>query len=151
MQEPRTHATPLVTRRAAVAAGWAMLVSGVATIALGPRHAAAQHRLRDVIHPDPRPGITAAKVLPDDAVPARYRDAYAAAREIPEILDGLFCHCDCADHCGYRSLLTCYEHDMPQSCGICLGEARTARRLHARGQTLAQIRTAIDRSYGGGR
>ena len=150
MQEP-THPGPVISRRAAVATTCALLVSGIAVIALGPRRAMAQPWLRRATHPDPRPGITAAKVLPDDAVPARYRDAYAAAREIPEILDGLFCHCDCADHCGYRSLLTCYEHDMPQSCGICLGEARTARRLHGRGETLAQIRVAIDRAYGGAR
>jgi hypothetical protein len=37
---------------------------------------------------------------------------------------------------------------MPQSCGICTGEARLARRLHARGRTLAQIRVEIDRTYG---
>ena len=150
MPDP-TEVSFQLTRRAAVVRVCSLFVSGAALVAFGPRPAAARPPGGDVVHPEPRPGITAARVLREEAVPARYRDAYAAAREIPEILDGLFCHCDCADHCGYRSLLTCYEHDMPQSCGICLGEARTAKRLHARGQTLAQIRAAIDRSYGGGR
>ena len=38
-------------------------------------------------HPDPRPGITAEHVLPEDKVDAEHRDAYAAARGIPEVLD----------------------------------------------------------------
>ena len=50
------------------------------------------------IHPDPRPGISAAKILPDSAIPANpgARDAYAAARRAPATLDGVYCHCDCS-------------------------------------------------------
>jgi hypothetical protein len=100
-------------------------------------------------HPDPRPGITADRVLAEARVDAKHRDAYAAAREIPEILDGLYCHCDCADrHSNLRSLLSCYETDMPMSCGVCSGEARTALRLHKKGKTLDEIRAAIDKQYG---
>ncbi len=100
-------------------------------------------------HPDPRPGITAEHVLADAKVDAKHRDAYDAAREIPEILDGIYCHCDCADrHSNFRSLLSCYETDMPMSCGVCAGEARTALRLYKRGKTLDEIRAAIDKRYG---
>lgn len=100
-------------------------------------------------HPDPRPGITAEHVLPADKVDADHRDAYAAAREIPEVLDGIYCHCDCADrHSNLRSLLSCYETAMPMSCGVCSGEARTALRLHKKGKTLEQIRAAIDKQFG---
>ena len=75
--------------------------------------------------------------------------AFDEARTIPQILDGIRCHCGCADLPGKRSLLSCYEEDgMALDCDICQGEARLAYRLHARGRTLAEIRAAIDARYG---
>ena len=103
-----------------------------------------------VKHPDPRPGVTAERVLAETDVPEKYHDAYRAARDYPQVLDGIFCHCDCEAHRGLRSLLSCYEGTMPQSCGICTGEARLARRLHEGGKSLAEIRAAVDERFGGG-
>jgi hypothetical protein len=122
----------------------------VAILALAPLFPRIRGRRRDgPRHPDPRPGITAARVLPDAKVDAEHKDAYEAAREIPEILDGIYCHCDCADrHSNLRSLLSCYETEMPMSCGVCSGEARAALRLHKQGKTLDEIRTAIDKRFG---
>jgi hypothetical protein len=102
---------------------------------------------RAVEHPEPRPGITAANVLPDDRVKRRAKAAYQAAREIPEVLDGLYCHCGCAKRDGLRSLLSCFETEMPMSCGICTGEAELALELHRKGSTLAEIRAAVDKKY----
>ena len=149
MPMPHGPSTP-VTRRAALGTLAGVLLAA-ATPALLPRTLPARPLgpPSDVVHPDPRPGITAERVLAEADVPERYRDAYRAAREIPEVLDGIFCHCDCAAHRGLRSLLSCYESEMPQSCGICTGEARTAHRMHGRGATLAEIRAAVDRAYGG--
>ena len=126
-------------------------IARIAAVAAAPFCVAAARSLpRDPTkHPEPRPGITAVDVLPDDKVDAEHKDAYAAAREIPEILDGIYCHCDCADrHSNLRSLLSCYETEMPMSCGVCSGEARTALRLHKQGKTLDQIRAAIDKRFG---
>ncbi|HEX2188943.1 MAG TPA: PCYCGC motif-containing (lipo)protein [Longimicrobiaceae bacterium] len=134
-------------RRAALGVLARGLLAALAAPGLLPR-AAAAHARRAAPHPDPRPGITAARVLPEESVPPRYRDAYRAAREIPQVLDGIRCHCDCAEDRGLRSLLSCFETDMPQSCGICLGEARLALRLHRRGRGLAAIREEVDRGYG---
>lgn len=99
-------------------------------------------------HPEPRPGITSEGVLPDENVPEKSKKAYEAAREIPQILDGLYCHCDCADRDGLRSLLSCFETKMPFSCGMCRGEAELAHKLHLAGKTLDEIRAAVDRKYG---
>jgi hypothetical protein len=144
----------LLARRAALGA---LARATLATLALAgtlPRDLLA-HAVRapqpDWKHPEPRPGVTAERVLPEQDVPAKYRDAYRAAREHPQLLDGIYCHCDCEAHRGLRSLLSCFEGTMPQSCGICLGEARLAARLHGRGKTLAEIRDEIDESYGGRR
>ena len=131
-----------ISRRSALVRLAACVVAPVATVAARRLPTAPTH------HPDPRPGITAEQVLADDKVDAKTRDAYAAAREIPEVLDGIYCHCDCADrHSNLRSLLSCYETEMPMSCGVCAGEARTALRLHRQGKSLDEIRAAIDRQF----
>jgi len=35
-------------------------------------------------------------------------EAYKGAREIPEVLDQLYCYCRCAENFGHKSLLSCY-------------------------------------------
>jgi len=102
------------------------------------------------IHPTPRPGITAAKILPDFAIPRNpgALEAYAAARQAAPTLDGVYCHCDCSKHAGHRSLLTCFESNHGAYCDICMGEAMLASSLAARGQSLLDIRAAIDRQFG---
>lgn len=101
-----------------------------------------------VAHPEPRPGITGERVLASADVPERSRAAYDAARQIPQILDGLYCYCDCAERDRLRSLLSCFETRMPTSCGICRDSAELALRLHGDGRTLDEIRAAIDRRFG---
>ena len=121
----------------------------VATLAAPLLLGALRPRAPGPRHPDPRPGISAEHVLPDDQVDAAHKDAYDSARQIPEVLDGIYCHCDCADrHSNLRSLLSCYETEMPMSCGVCSGEARMALRLHDQGKSLAEIRAAIDKRFG---
>jgi len=101
-------------------------------------------------HPTPRPGITAAKVVPTSLLPRTpgASEAYAAAREAAATLDGVYCHCDCSKHAGHRSLLTCFESEHGAYCDICMGEAMLASGMAARGQSLTDIRAAIDRQFG---
>ena len=102
-------------------------------------------------HPEPRPGIDASRVLKHDeladaphAVPV-----FDKIREIPEVADGIFCHCGCAALPGYRSLLVCYEDPgMAKWCEICQGEGNLTYRLHKAGKSLDQIRAAIDAKFG---
>ena len=101
-------------------------------------------------HPTPRPGITAAKVLPDAKVHDKSVVAvFAMVRQIPQVVDGIRCNCGCADLDGFYSLLSCYEQDgMAQHCVICQGQARTAFKLHKEGWSLDGIRKAIDAEFG---
>ena len=102
-------------------------------------------------HPNPRPGITAAKVLTKeqladtpDVIPV-----FDQVREIPEIVDGIRCQCGCSEIEGNYSLLSCYEGDaMARHCQVCQGQGRLAHRLHKDGKTLDEIRAAIDARYG---
>jgi hypothetical protein len=75
-------------------------------------------------------------------------ESYAAARRIPQVLDALYCHCDCSKHAGHRSLLTCFESDHGAYCDICMGEALLAAELFDQGRSLLDIRESIDRQFG---
>ena len=120
------------------------VIAGAAGLALAgvllfPRVARARH-------PDPRPGITAARVLSEDAVPNTpgAAEAYAAARAMPGVMDGVYCYCHCKETAGHRSLLTCFESTHGAYCDICMSEAMQAVQMSMNGVTLGEIRKAID-------
>lgn len=120
--------------------------------ALGSRRVSAPIVRLDA-HPDPRPGITAEKVMSAEELDARgvderVHEIFAMVREMPQIADGIDCYCGCAVRPGYRSLLTCYYVDgMATGCPICQGEAQLAHRRWKDGQDLDRIRRAIDARY----
>ena len=102
-------------------------------------------------HPDPRPGITAARVVADRALDEpddEVRVAYAAAREVPTIFDGLACVCSCTETAHHRSLLACFETRHPESCPGCLDEAALVGRLARQGRGLDEVRRAVDLAFG---
>jgi hypothetical protein len=103
-----------------------------------------------VVHPDPRPGVTAERVLPPSMVSnaAGAAEAYAAARSAPHVLDGVHCYCECTRGFGHRSLLTCFESEHGSQCDICKGEATLAAQLASQGNTLDAVRRAIDQRFG---
>src|SRR5687768_6096959 len=82
-------------------------------------------RSAEARHPEPRSGITAAQVVPAQrySEDSRVARVYAMAVRIPNVLDGLYCHCECSKHSNHRSLLTCFQSDHGSMCDICLGEA----------------------------
>ncbi|PYP79668.1 MAG: hypothetical protein DMD35_07505 [Gemmatimonadetes bacterium] len=104
------------------------------------------------LHPSPRPGITAAKVLTSDRLDGKADliDVFDGVREIPQVIDGIRCQCGCATSDGFYSLLSCYEGDkaMAKICHICQGEGKLAIRLHREGKSLDEIRAAIDAKFG---
>jgi hypothetical protein len=124
------------------------LVTGAATAALAGFAFLGQPSASG--HPTPRPGITAAKVVPQSLVPHTpgANDAYAAARAAAATLDGVYCHCDCSKHAGHRSLLTCFESEHGSHCDVCMGEALLAAEMAKQGKSLTEIRSAIDRQFG---
>jgi len=126
------------------------VIAGVAAAAAVILLAANRGAGSTVPHPNPRLGVTAERVLPPSLVPNTpgAGEAYAAARSVPRVLDGLYCHCDCSKHFGHRSLLTCFESEHGGRCDICMGEATLAAELAARGSSLDEIRRAIDQRFG---
>lgn len=128
--------------------GLPWIVAGGAVVALGVVLLAG--RARGSLHPEPRPSVTAIGVLSPEAVPhiPGAVEAYAAARSVPALLDGLYCHCHCRENANHRSLLTCFESEHGANCDICMGEAVLAAQMVAGGSSLTQIRQAIDARFG---
>lgn len=126
----------------------------VAMAPLSPGRAHAQRLLAPWLpgdHPDPRPGIDGSGVLGADQLgnAPDLVGLFDQVREIPHVADGILCYCGCAHLDGYRSLLSCYEAPgMAQHCEICQGQARLAHGRWKEGQTLDQIRRAIDARFG---
>ncbi len=75
--------------------------------------------------------------------------AYAVAKEIPEVLDSMYCYCNCKIHSGHKSLLSCYTGDHAAYCDICQNEALRTYELYKKGLDVLSIRKAIDREFGG--
>jgi hypothetical protein len=124
------------------------VIAGGAAVGLGIVLLAGRSRVSH--HPEPRPGVTAISVLPPAVVPhvPQAAEAYAAARSVPGLLDGLYCHCHCRENANHRSLLTCFESEHGAYCDICMGEAMLAAQMAAGGSSLGQIRQAIDARFG---
>jgi hypothetical protein len=114
-----------------------------------PRRLHAQPR---VAHPTPRKGITGDKVLTAAQLASAPHlvELFDGVRNIPQVVDGIRCHCGCADMDGHYSLLSCYESEaaMAKICPICQGEGRVAVRLAKAGKSLDEIRAAIDAQFG---
>ena len=102
-------------------------------------------------HPEPRPNITAAKVLTREQL-ADFPDVipvFDMVREMPQIVDGIRCACGCSAIPENYSMLSCFESDgMAIHCEVCKAEARLVHRLFKQGKTLKEIRAAIDAEYG---
>jgi hypothetical protein len=144
---------PQLTRRAFIAAGLGAFATVLASSVVARAHAPACARgaRRGGRHPEPRPGITGEKVATKEqlaSVPALV-PLFDTVRAMPEIADGIRCHCGCADMPGYRSLLSCYEGSdaMARECRTCQGQARLAGRLKQSGKSLDEIRAAIDARF----
>jgi hypothetical protein len=102
------------------------------------------------IHPEARAGVNSGDVVPAERYAAfpRVAAAYEKAAAIPEVLDALYCHCDCSDHSGHYSLLDCFRDDHAAYCDVCMAEAELAYSMTGQGRTLDEIRAAIDGFYG---
>ena len=130
------------------------VISALLLVSIAPRRAlylCGEHAAPAGPHPKPRPGIDASKVMAADKLreSPRVLAAFDEVRQIPQVVDGIRCHCGCAGAPGFYSLLSCFEGDaMARMCDICRGQGRLAFRLHKAGKSLDEIRAAIDDRYG---
>lgn len=87
-------------------------------------------------------------MVPDADVPRKLKELFDGIRAAPQLVDGIRCHCGCADIPGYYSLLSCYEPPgMALHCDVCQAQGRLVGRLVADGASLEEIRAAIDEKF----
>lgn len=74
--------------------------------------------------------------------------AYRVAREIPQVLDSIYCYCQCERTIGHKSLLSCYTDEHAAYCAICQDQALRAYELYKEGKDIISIRKTIDDEFG---
>lgn len=77
------------------------------------------------------------------------KNTYVIAREIPQVLDKIFCYCYCSINpkVKHKSLLSCYTDNHASVCGICMKEAMIAKEMTDEGKTPEQIAIYLKERY----
>ena len=78
------------------------------------------------------------------------RQAYEVAERDPALLAQMHCYCGCDRQEGHKNLLDCFRDDHGSKCAICVGEARDADAMAARGVPIDEIRDTLRARYAGG-
>ncbi len=73
--------------------------------------------------------------------------AYRVAQEIPDVIDQMYCYCECDKHSAHVTLLSCFTDNHAAECDICQDEALDAAKMKTQGYTVAEIRSRIDGKY----
>lgn len=75
--------------------------------------------------------------------------SYWVARQIPGLLNQLYCWCGCENRGVHRSNLQCFEDDMAVDCAVCRGTAEIAYDMSGEGiADAARIQAAVDAVWG---
>lgn len=93
----------------------------------------------------PKPNVT---TLDPDRFTGRTRQAYAAAREVPEVLAQLPCFCGCMSGFGHKSNLDCFHDEHGVECTMCQSIALDAEGMYKSGFEIDRIRQVIKDKYG---
>ena len=99
---------------------------------------------------EPAPPTLAALVatLDPDLFTGKAREAYQAAKDIPEILQQMPCFCGCLSHFGHKNNLYCFHDRHGNECDECMNIALIARDEHRKGTAVDQIAKMIRAKYG---
>ncbi len=73
--------------------------------------------------------------------------AYKIAKDQRELLDSMFCYCNCKKNNGHNSLLSCYTDNHAVNCSICQDQAFYAYSRFQGGEDIARVRAAVDKKF----
>jgi hypothetical protein len=73
--------------------------------------------------------------------------SYSVAGAAREVLDYLYCYCNCKQSIGHKSLLSCFTDNHAANCGICQDQALYAKNLMDEGYELPEIREKVDNKF----
>jgi hypothetical protein len=92
-----------------------------------------------------KPGLVA--TLNPANFDGRAREAYQAAKDIPEVLAELPCFCGCAVNAGHKNNLFCFKDNHGEECAMCQDIALVARAMHDQGDSVEKIRDQVIARY----
>ncbi len=72
---------------------------------------------------------------------------YKIAKENRELIDSLYCYCNCKKSIGHKSLLTCFVDRHAVNCSICKNQTLYAYSLYQKDNDIAQVRVAVDKRF----
>jgi len=75
------------------------------------------------------------------------REAYQAAKDVPEVLEQLPCYCGCMKSFGHKNNLFCFLDQHGSACTICQEIAVDARKMHKEGVPIERIKENIAAKY----
>mgnify|MGYP001565355459 CR=1 FL=1 len=90
-------------------------------------------------------------ILSPDMFKGKTAYTYQIAKEIPKVLDNIYCYCNCQMHSGHKSLLSCYTDKHAAFCDICMNQAIRAYELYKQDKDIMTIKTTEDKEFGGKR
>jgi hypothetical protein len=73
--------------------------------------------------------------------------AYNVAGKNRELLDSIYCYCNCKKTIGHKSLLSCFTDKHAVDCDICQDQAFYAVSRFQGGDDIAQVRFAVDKKF----
>ncbi len=73
--------------------------------------------------------------------------AYQIAEQNPELLDSMYCYCNCKETFDHKSLLSCYVDTHAVSCDICQDQAFFADSQYRGGMDIIGIRKLVDKKF----
>ena len=73
--------------------------------------------------------------------------AYQMAKDNRELLDSMFCYCNCKKNYGHKSLLSCYVDNHADKCKICRDQTFYANSQYEQGKDIGQVRIAVDKKF----
>ncbi len=88
------------------------------------------------------PVLTAAQLTNPAAVAI-----YAEAAQITDRLARMYCYCECHETRGHVSLLTCFQTNHAEECGICMREAAQAYQDWKNGKPVHASQHAADVAF----
>ena len=89
---------------------------------------------------NPRPQTLA----PEQFSEKETRDAYQAAKDVPEVLEHLPCYCGCFASAAHRSNLECFKDNHGTECSLCRSIALEGKKMHDEGHSLEEIQRDIN-------
>ena len=93
----------------------------------------------------PKPNVT---TMDPALFSGRTREAYQAAKEVPEVLAQLPCYCGCMSGFGHRNNLDCFHDEHGVECTMCQSIAIESRDMYKNGFEIDRIRQVIKDRYG---